>query len=41
MGVWKNNNASQARTIKTNAGSVPAHTLRADIDYAKERLLKH
>ena len=30
------NNASQARTIKTNAGSVPAHTLRADIDYAKE-----
>ena len=30
------NNASQARTIKTNAGSIPAHTLRADIDYAKE-----
>ncbi len=30
------NNASQARTIKANAGSVPAQTLRADIDYAQE-----
>ena len=28
------NNASQARTVKANAGSVPAQTLRADIDYA-------
>ncbi|NLE31219.1 30S ribosomal protein S3 [Candidatus Dojkabacteria bacterium] len=30
------NNASQARTVKANAGSVPAQTLRADIDYALE-----
>jgi small subunit ribosomal protein S3 len=30
------NNASQARTVKVNAGSVPAQTLRADIDYAQE-----
>lgn len=30
------NNASQARTVKTNAGSVPAQTLKADIDYAEE-----
>lgn len=30
------NNASQARTIKVDAGSVPAQTLRADIDYAEE-----
>ena len=30
------NNASQARTVKANAGSVPAQTLRADIDYAEE-----
>ena len=30
------NNASQARTIKANAGSVPAQTLKADIDYAEE-----
>ena len=30
------NNASQARTIKTTAGSVPAQTLRADVDYAYE-----
>ena len=30
------NNASQARTVKTNAGSVPAQTLRADVDYAFE-----
>ena len=30
------NNASQARTIKTTAGSVPAQTLRADVDYAFE-----
>jgi small subunit ribosomal protein S3 len=30
------NNASQARTVKVNAGSVPAQTLRADIDYAEE-----
>lgn len=29
------NNASQARTVKANAGSVPAQTLRADIDYAE------
>jgi small subunit ribosomal protein S3 len=29
------NNASQARTIKANAGSVPAQTLKADIDYAE------
>ena len=28
------NNASQARTIKQDAGSVPAQTFRADIDYA-------
>lgn len=30
------NNASQARTVKTTAGSVPAQTLRADVDYAYE-----
>jgi small subunit ribosomal protein S3 len=30
------NNASQARTIKAAAGSVPAQTLRADVDYASE-----
>ncbi|KKP65722.1 MAG: 30S ribosomal protein S3 [candidate division WS6 bacterium GW2011_GWE1_34_7] len=30
------NNASQARTIKQGGGSVPAQTLRADIDYAEE-----
>ena len=30
------NNASQARTIKATAGSVPAQTLRADVDYAHE-----
>lgn len=30
------NNASQARTIKASAGSVPAQTLRADVDYANE-----
>jgi len=30
------NNASQARTVKTTAGSVPAQTLRADVDYAGE-----
>lgn len=30
------NNASQARTVKQGAGSVPAQTLRADIDYAEE-----
>lgn len=30
------NNASQARTIKTSAGSVPAQTLRADVDFASE-----
>jgi small subunit ribosomal protein S3 len=30
------NNASQARTIKVSYGSVPAQTLRADIDYAEE-----
>jgi small subunit ribosomal protein S3 len=30
------NNASQARTVKTTAGSVPAQTLKADIDYAEE-----
>lgn len=29
------NNASQARTIKADAGSVPAQTLKADIDYAE------
>jgi len=29
------NNASQARTVKANAGSVPAQTLKADIDYAE------
>lgn len=29
------NNASQARTIKVDAGSVPAQTLKADIDYAE------
>ncbi|OGC44159.1 30S ribosomal protein S3 [candidate division WS6 bacterium RIFOXYC1_FULL_33_10] len=30
------NNASQARTVKQGDGSVPAQTLRADIDYAEE-----
>jgi len=30
------NNASQARTVKVTAGSVPAQTLKADIDYAAE-----
>lgn len=30
------NNASQARTVKATAGSVPAQTLRADVDYAHE-----
>ncbi len=30
------NNASQARTVKTTAGSVPAQTLKADVDYASE-----
>lgn len=30
------NNASQARTVKVSAGSVPAQTLRADVDYALE-----
>jgi small subunit ribosomal protein S3 len=30
------NNASQARTVKLDAGSVPAQTLKADIDYAEE-----
>ena len=30
------NNASQARTVKANGGSVPAQTLKADIDYAEE-----
>ena len=30
------NNASQARTIKASAGSVPAQTLKADVDYASE-----
>ena len=30
------NNASQARTIKANGGSVPAQTLKADIDYSEE-----
>jgi len=30
------NNASQARTVKMDAGSVPAQTLRADIDYSEE-----
>jgi small subunit ribosomal protein S3 len=30
------NNASQARTVKASAGSVPAQTLRADVDYANE-----
>lgn len=30
------NNASQARTIKASAGSIPAQTLKADIDYAEE-----
>lgn len=29
------NNASQARTVKADAGSVPAQTLKADIDYAE------
>ena len=29
------NNASQARTVKVGAGSVPAQTLKADIDYAE------
>ena len=30
------NNASQARTVKLTDGSVPAQTLRADLDYAEE-----
>ena len=30
------NNASQARTIKTTAGSVPTQTFKADVDYAGE-----
>jgi small subunit ribosomal protein S3 len=30
------NNTDQARTIKTEHGSIPAQTLRANIDYAKE-----
>ena len=30
------NNASQARTVKVNAGSVPAQTLKADVDYAED-----
>jgi len=30
------NNASQARTVKASAGSVPAQTLKADVDYANE-----
>ncbi|MFA5633695.1 MAG: 30S ribosomal protein S3 [Candidatus Dojkabacteria bacterium] len=30
------NNASQARTIKTYAGSVPIQTFKADVDYAGE-----
>ncbi len=30
------NNASQARTIKVLEGSVPAQTLKADIDYSEE-----
>jgi small subunit ribosomal protein S3 len=30
------NNASQARTVKVDAGSVPAQTLKADIDYAED-----
>ncbi|MGI6423228.1 MAG: 30S ribosomal protein S3 [Candidatus Dojkabacteria bacterium] len=29
------NNASQARTVKVNAGSVPVQTFKADIDYAE------
>ena len=30
------NNASQARTVKVSEGSVPAQTLKADLDYASE-----
>jgi small subunit ribosomal protein S3 len=30
------NNASQARTVKVSEGSVPAQTLKADVDYAAE-----
>ena len=30
------NNASQARTIKISEGSIPAQTLKADIDYSEE-----
>jgi small subunit ribosomal protein S3 len=30
------NNASQARTIKVTAGTVPAQTLKADIDFAMD-----
>jgi small subunit ribosomal protein S3 len=30
------NKASQARTVKVSEGSVPAQTLRADVDYANE-----
>lgn len=29
------NGASQARTVKVDAGSIPAQTLKADIDYAE------
>lgn len=30
------NNASQARTVKVSAGTVPAQTLKADVDYAED-----
>lgn len=30
------NNASQARTVKISSGTVPAQTLKADVDYAAE-----
>jgi small subunit ribosomal protein S3 len=30
------NGASQARTIKVNAGTVPAQTLKADVDFAED-----
>lgn len=30
------NNASQARTVKVSSGTVPAQTLKADVDYAAE-----
>ena len=39
MKIWVSgriNNASQARTIKVSAGSVPVQTFRADVDYANE-----